>query len=108
VTERLRSLEEAEVRARQAVEDARKEAQRTRLGIESQIEELESRKNRNLIRNRETAREKVEESVSRLESELNDQASLRLAELEKKTGLLGEKAAEILSGIILSEEGEEG
>ena len=108
MTERLESLEEAEVRARQAVEDARKEAQRIRLGIGSQIGELESRKNRSLERNREAAREKVEEAVARLEAELGDQAALRLAELEKKSPELSEKAAELLGDIIMSGDGEEG
>jgi hypothetical protein len=106
VTARLESLEEAEVRARQAVEDARKEAHRIRLGIGSQIEELASRKTRNLSRSRETAKEKVQEAVSRLESDLCDQVSIRLAELGNRETDLNEKAVELISGVIMSAEEE--
>ncbi len=107
VTARLESLEEAEVRARQAIEDARKEAHRIRLGIGSQIEELESRKTRNLSHSLETAREKVMEAVSRLESDLLGQVSVKLAELEKRETDLREKAVEHLGWIIMSNEGAE-
>ena len=108
VAERLESLENAEVRARQSVEDARREAQRIRLGIGSQIEELETRKNRNLTTSREKAGERVKEAVSRLESELDDQASVRLAELEKREAELSEKAVELLEDIVETGEGEGG
>jgi len=108
VTDRLESLEEAEVRARQSVEEARREAQRIRLSISTQVEELESRKDRNLAAGREKARERVREEISRLESELDDQATVRMAELDRKGEDLREKAEEILARIILTGAGEEG
>jgi DNA anti-recombination protein RmuC len=108
VTDRLGTLEEAEVRARQSVEEARREAQRIRLSIAAQVEELESRKDRNLAASREKAGERVREEVARLESELDDQASVRMAELDRRGPELREKAEEILTRIILTGTGEEG
>ena len=50
----------------------------------------------------------MEETVSRLKAELDDQASLRTAELEKRAAAIGEKAREFLAGIIMSGDGDEG
>jgi vacuolar-type H+-ATPase subunit H len=105
VTDRLESLQEAEIRARQTVEDARREAQKLRLGISSQIEELETRKNRNLVRSRESARKSVDEVVTSLESELDSRASVLLSELEQKKVLLDGRAVELLTEIILRKDG---
>ena len=105
MTDRLESLREAEIRARQTVEDTRKEAQKLRLGISSQIEELEARKSRNLVRSRETAQKNVDDTVVHLESELDARASVLLSELEQKKVLLEEKAIELLTEVILREDG---
>lgn len=105
MTDRLESLQEAEIRARQTVEDARREAQKLRLGISSQIEELETRKNRNLVRSRESARKSVDEVVTSLESELDSRASVLLSELEQKKVLLDGRAVELLTEIILRKDG---
>jgi hypothetical protein len=105
VTDRLESLQEAEIRARQTVENARREAQKLRLGISSQIEELETRKNRNLVRSRESARKSVDEVVTSLESELDSRASVLLSELEQKKVLLDGRAVELLTEIILRKDG---
>jgi len=105
VADRLESLQEAEIRARQTIEEARREAQKLRLGISSQIEELETRKNRNLVRSRESAQKNVDEAVTRLESELDSRASVLLSELEQKKVLLDEKAVELLREVILRKDG---
>jgi len=105
VTDRLESLQEAEIKARQTIEEARREAQKLRLGISSQIEELETRKNRNLVRRRESAQKNVDETVNHLESELDSRASVLLSELEQKKILLEGKAVELLTEIILRKDG---
>jgi len=105
VTDRLESLQEAEIRARQTVEEARRKAQKLRLGISSQIEDLETRKNRNLVRSREAARKNVDETVTHLESELDSSVSVLLSELEQKKVLLEEKAVELLTEVILRKDG---
>ena len=50
----------------------------------------------------------MREEISRLESELDDQATVRMAELDRKGEDLREKAEEILARIILTGAGEEG
>ena len=105
MTDRLESLREAEIRARQTVEDTRREAQKLRLGISSQIEELEARKSRNLVRSREAAQKNVDDAVVHLGSELDARASVMLSELEQKKVLLEEKAIELLTEVILREDG---
>lgn len=105
MTDRLESLQEAEIRASQTVEEARRKAQKLRLGISSQIEELETRKNRNLVRSREAARKNVDETVTHLESELDSSVSILLSELEQKKVLLEGKAVELLTEVILRKNG---
>ncbi len=105
MTDRLESLQEAEIRASQTVEEARRKAQKLRLGISSQIEELETRKNRNLVRSREAARKNVDETVTHLESELDSSVSILLSELEQKKVLLEGKAVELLTEVILRKDG---
>lgn len=105
MTDRLESLQEAEIKARQTIEEARREAQKLKLGISSQIEELETRKNRNLVRSRESAQKNVDETVTHLESELDSRASVLLSELEQKKILLEGRAVELLTEIILRKDG---
>ena len=100
MAEKLESLRAAENNARQIVEEARREAQKVRIGITALVDELESRTNRNLSRSRKSSEERIRNDVVRLRTELETREALLLSELESRASIIEQKAVELLGGII--------
>ena len=97
----LVGLREAEEYAEKVVDQSRKDAQKTRLSIDSRIEEMNGEKDRKLREVALQAERAVEEEMKVLEGKLTSETESALKLLEEKRPPVEKEAEKLLSELIL-------
>lgn len=98
----LVELREAEEYAEKVVDQSRKDAQKTRLSIDSRIEEMNGEKDRKLGEVASRAEKAVEEEMKVLEEKLASETEGALKLLEERRPAVEEEAGKLLREIVLS------
>lgn len=97
----LVELREAEEYAEKVVDQSRKDAQKTRLSIDSRIEEMNGEKDRKLREVALQAERAVEEEMKVLEGKLTSETESALKLLEEKRPPVEKEAGKLLRELIL-------